>query len=527
MKEINIGEIIVDEEVTISELQLDVEKVYPELENLIIVPLEKQQVFKSEKCYGYDKITVEAIDSEELNVTSNLNFSSEDKIQIIPENGRYIKKIIINKDANLLPQNIKSNIKIFGVTGTGEILDTSDATATVEDISLGKTAYVKGKKITGALKAEGYNISIDPTKKNNKTFDLLKLITQIKPDSLGDTSEYNTFASAFKGLQNLLVIPEINTSNATSLNFMFEGCMKIKYIPDINTDKVTSMAYTFDGCESLLEIPNLNTGKVTNMDYLFHSCKQLKEVKNINMQNVTICSHMFDGCNSLETIETINVSKVQNIIYMLSGCHNLKTNLNLDLANCVYASYAFSGCGKNTNNQITLSNTSKVTDWNYAFANFCSKNVSIDDMSGATKVEDMFAQWQGETLPINSIGKATSLYCFCLNATGLVTFPQIDTSKVIRFQRFLDGCSNLVNMPALDMTNAYNNSYIQNMFHDCLSLSDDSLNNILASLATAVKVTSTTIKKLSYVGLSKEQAEKCITLSNWQTLSENGWVTGY
>ena len=54
-----------------------------------------------------------------------------------------------NVTSNLVASYIKSGITIGGITGTLEILDTNDATATSEDIAWGKTGYVKGKKITG------------------------------------------------------------------------------------------------------------------------------------------------------------------------------------------------------------------------------------------------------------------------------------------------------------------------------------------------------------------------------------------
>lgn len=69
--------------------------------------------------------------------------------------GQYLSgKQTIKGDANLLAKNIKSGVTVFGVggtyAGTGG-LDTSDATATAEDIEKGKTAYVNGEKITGSL----------------------------------------------------------------------------------------------------------------------------------------------------------------------------------------------------------------------------------------------------------------------------------------------------------------------------------------------------------------------------------------
>ena len=53
----------------------------------------------------------------------------------------------IKGDANLVAENIKSGVPIFGVEGSY----TSDATATAEYIVKGKTAYVNGSKITGSI----------------------------------------------------------------------------------------------------------------------------------------------------------------------------------------------------------------------------------------------------------------------------------------------------------------------------------------------------------------------------------------
>ena len=54
-----------------------------------------------------------------------------------------------NASSKLVASYIKKGITIGGITGTLEVLDTSDATATPEDIAAGKTAYVNGVKITG------------------------------------------------------------------------------------------------------------------------------------------------------------------------------------------------------------------------------------------------------------------------------------------------------------------------------------------------------------------------------------------
>ena len=63
--------------------------------------------------------------------------------------------INIPGDSDLTADNIKKNIEIFGVTGTYEGTDTSDATATAADILTGKTAYVNGEKLTGTIPTYG------------------------------------------------------------------------------------------------------------------------------------------------------------------------------------------------------------------------------------------------------------------------------------------------------------------------------------------------------------------------------------
>ena len=54
---------------------------------------------------------------------------------------------------SLIPENIRFGEVVLGVEGSMvPESDTSDATATSEDIIFGKTAYADGAKITGTLK---------------------------------------------------------------------------------------------------------------------------------------------------------------------------------------------------------------------------------------------------------------------------------------------------------------------------------------------------------------------------------------
>ena len=64
-------------------------------------------------------------------------------------NGSYNSANNNSSSGNLLPEYIKAGITLGGVTGTLEDLDTSDATATAEDIAWGKVAYARGERIVG------------------------------------------------------------------------------------------------------------------------------------------------------------------------------------------------------------------------------------------------------------------------------------------------------------------------------------------------------------------------------------------
>ena len=72
-----------------------------------------------------------------------------------------------NAGSSLISNYILNGITIGGITGKMDILDTSDATATPEDILWGKTGYVNGVKITGTydnstlaqLKRSGQTVS--------------------------------------------------------------------------------------------------------------------------------------------------------------------------------------------------------------------------------------------------------------------------------------------------------------------------------------------------------------------------------
>ena len=96
----------------------------PVLQAKSVTPSESTQTVTPDAGYdGLSSVSVSAIQTETKTVTSNGT--------VTPSSGKYLKQVTVN------------------VPASG--IDTSDATATADDIAQGKTAYINGGKVNGAL----------------------------------------------------------------------------------------------------------------------------------------------------------------------------------------------------------------------------------------------------------------------------------------------------------------------------------------------------------------------------------------
>ena len=174
-----------------------------------------------------------------------------------------------------------------------------------------------------------------------------------------------------------------------------------------------------------------------------------------------------------------------------------------------------------------LLDTSKVTNMEDMFYNCKSlTTISLLNTSKVTNMNSMFQNCTSLTeIPLLNTSNVTNMGSMFANCTNLTEIPLLDTSKVTDMISMFANCISLTTIPLLDTSKVTSITGMDSMFADCTSLSDESLNNILAMCKNATSYTGT--KTLAYIGLSEEQATKCTTLSNYSAFTSAGWTTGY
>lgn len=314
-------------------LNVSVVKEYPELEEITVTPTLDAQELKSTK-YGYSKVTIEGIPAtdvtiapseeqqnlkgifKEVNIkpiqvqeiTTNLDFSSSDTIELTSKEGGYIKKATINKPINLKPENIKSGETICGIDGINA--DTSDADATSNDIIVGKTAYVNNEKIVGTLTSSSeFNVLVDTNASGSMKSSLANIL--VKAKDLNYSS-----VSGSQMLRNFIKLEEISfkafNKSSTTFSEMFSGCIKLKKVDGITPDAGQSFQYAFRDCTSLEEAPIFNTPKATDFKFMFLNCTSLKEVPIYNTYNLASDGllNMFNNCPNLSDDALNNIMRM-------------------------------------------------------------------------------------------------------------------------------------------------------------------------------------------------------------------------
>lgn len=178
---------------------------------------------------------------------------------------------------------------LFNKVIVGPMLDTSDATATAENIVKDKTAYVNGERITGTLEANDYNVKIE-----NCTYSLY-----------ANSIEYYISEIDFTGI----------ALKSKLCESMFQSCFMLKKIKGLNTSGVTSMYNMFSSCYELIDIEVLDTSTLTKtgMRSMFSGCTKLSDESLNNILQMCINAVKITD-SSYKTLAYIGLTSAQATI---------------------------------------------------------------------------------------------------------------------------------------------------------------------------------------------------------------------
>lgn len=228
-------------------------EVAPPLIDLEITPTAEEQIFKHEGQYGYDNVKVNAIQTENLDITpgtEDYNFE-----------GIY-NKVKVDGDENLKAENIRQGTSIFGVEGTME---------GAWDTSLMRSCQSMFYDNKTMEEAPYFNTENVTTMEN-----MLYQCNRLKKCAKYNTKNVKTFIGMHRYNTDIEEIPEYDTSKGESFQYMIYMCTKIKSIPQFDTSNgkyFTEFCYANNVLES---VPLLDFSKAWSAQNAFAGNRKLK-----------------------------------------------------------------------------------------------------------------------------------------------------------------------------------------------------------------------------------------------------------
>ena len=339
------------------------------------------------------------------NINNPLIASNENEMDNYLNDSKYNGKFV----QYIGPDGIYKNNGIYKIENKSAILytDTTDGTASSNDILLNKIAYSNGEKLIGTIESEtipevNQNTTLNTANKYI-TDNIIINIENKNPYIASSDEEMESYLQdikylgsfvKFTGISELYVTNEIyrvaTSGNPTQYEpvgstlsvkdfltvrngqYLFYNCTTLtndqlnSIIKFDDTENVTSMENMFTYCLKLTTIPSLDTSKVTNMTWMFGECNNLTTIPLLNTSKVTGMSYMFTYCNKLTTIPSLDTTNVTSMSNMFEGCKNLTTIPSLDTSKVTNMTWMFENCHK-----LTKIDISKLSNSNGSFTNRC------------------------------------------------------------------------------------------------------------------------------------------------------------
>jgi len=260
----------------------------------------------------------------------------------------YLNNIVEEKNAKVIPTNIRKGITLYGVEGTlEEGIDTTDATAVASNILQGETAYVNDTKIEGTM-ANNAELTYSPSDEEQEIPEGYTTGGKVEATDITRLNEYQACLTLANSIENL---EDFSDTTATA-----EDILKGKTAYS-NGEKLVG---TFIDKDCLTFINNITT--LNFMDIV-----ESVDLSNVDLTNCTSFYPSFGGYKNLKSVVGLNAPKCNSIGYVFNDCSSLEVMPIMNIAPNCSASYAFQNCY----NLVDISNWANISPNNttYTFRN--------------------------------------------------------------------------------------------------------------------------------------------------------------
>lgn len=384
-------------------------------------------------------VTVDVIPPPVITQEKDVTITSNGETVVTPDegfDGLNKVNIIVDVASSVDEGSLYDFASALGVNASTNALLNDAITENVNYTKSLETAYVK--PTNGSLNNKYYenkNIVYGPTI-DTSGITLFGSNTPLSSSSSG----YGTFGYC----DNMIYMPNFDTSSATNFSGTFYMCTKLKKIDgELDLSNVTNLYNAFGCCVNLDSIPY--SGSIDNLTY---------------------ARGAFNNCWKIPSVPKINTSKCENLLNLFTNCNNLSTPIELDLSSCTticnsnssyinsnYSSTFYNGvfyrCIKVPSIKL-LNINAGAEDWSYAF-------YGCNDL---TNLEMTFQEGFAPT------GTKYMFY----NCQNLENIPWFDTSKITDARYMFYNCYKLKHIPNCDFSSCTGSYYPE--FYNCRALEE-------------------------------------------------------
>ncbi len=302
------GELNIVQNLT-GELNKNLEYVTPELQEKIATPTKQTQNITPDENYdALSKVVVNPIPNEYIipnYQTKNVTIVQNGVQEITPDvNYDGLSKVNVTTS---IPAPVLQEKTITPTSQTQNVTPDSNYDGLSKVVVNGVSGYVDWSAIgysgTPQSVIDGYNYA--------------KQIYDNWDSSQTDLSR------KYEDNKSLIIMPLVDTLNATNFGNMFSNCSALTYVPLLNTSKATYVGYMFSNCTALTKAPQLNLEKADTLSYMFNNCNALTYVPSLNTLKAQAINNMFNNCSALTDVGLIEAEKVNQIQAVFNNCKEL------------------------------------------------------------------------------------------------------------------------------------------------------------------------------------------------------------